>query len=158
MPSSPEQRAEQQRRRRLREKYRTGALFAQVDEVPVAFFGRKPDGTYVAIGYDGKSMALVEVESTEPRLQAEPVTPEQLADEPVKKLYPPKLWTQEQWTQFVAQAKKSDRDKVLVFLHSKVEGEGTQAEHKLWKQGLAIVEAIPDSPDWADYLPLYEEA
>lgn len=152
MPSSPADRAEQQRIRRLREKLRLAAEFSGATTIPVAWFGHDKHGEFFAIGLDGKRIECTPIHTAPASGTTEPVVVNNvtLSPAPTKRLYPPKALTRETYEKNV----KLIRD-----------GHGTKAQvhkeladnpEKGWKQFLALVDALPDGPDWADHFPEYE--
>lgn len=162
MPSSPSDRAEQQRIRRLREKMRLAAEFSGAITIPVVWFGHDKRGEFFAIGLDGKR-----IECTPPTPEpngtstAEPVQVVNDHTAPVeskpKRLYPPKAMPRETYEDLVTKIRSQDRSKNSV--HMQLDTVAENPEHsgnKAAKQFLALIDALPDGPEWAEHFPTYE--
>lgn len=136
--------ADRQRRYRAREKAKAQAVMAGASEIELAWFGINLDGKYVAIPYDGKSIVLT---PAVPKAPAEPVE-----DEPAKKVYVPKVWPADRWNKLVHEV----REKKIT--HANMLGNFKKWEDtELNRTLLAVVKAIPDTPDWYMHLPLAPE-
>lgn len=146
--------AERQRRYRVREQAKARALFAGATEVEIAWFGLNAEGQHVAIDYDGNAIPLNVIPAaghTIPSVETK-MAP---TDKPVK-IYAPKSWTPSVWNSNVERIREAamGRQEVLDWFAESAAKTNTPQAHKQARQGIAVVEALPDTPDWFDHLPL----
>lgn len=145
--------AERQRRYRVREQAKARAIFAGATEVEIAWFGLNSDGEHVAIDYSGQPIPLIvrTRQSTPP----EPVEThlDEVSAKRAKKVYAPKTWEPATWNQIVGQIQEQTgtKDATIKSLQA-----GTKIDDKQKRQALAVIEAMPDTPDWYASLPLAE--
>lgn len=153
--------AERQRRYRIREKARAQARFAGATEIPLAWFGITSAGTHFAIDADGNTLQLIV--KAPPVVSTEPVSDQVTNDHtaPVeakpKRLYPPKAMPRETYEDLVTKIRSQDRSKNSV--HTQLDTVAENPEHsgnKAAKQFLALIDALPDGPEWAEHFPEYE--
>jgi len=145
--------AERQKRYRQREKIRAQATFANAIEIEIAWFGINAEGQHVAIGYDGKSIPLI---VATPATQVEPVPTTIHASVKPRTVYAPKSWNPAIWNDNVRQIREGSmtKDDVISFLSDAAQEKNTPDAHKRAKQAIAVIQALPDVPDWYDHLPL----
>lgn len=157
MPSSPAERAEQQRIRRLREKMRLAAEFSGATTIPVAWFGHDKHGEFFAIGIDGKRIDCTPIPTAPANGTPEsaPVAPQVTNEHHVplsrKKFYAPKAMPRETYEKNVMLIRKGNGTKAQV--HKEI----GDTPDKGGKQFLALVDALPDGPDWYMHFPLYRD-
>ena len=123
----------------------------------ITVVARATDGHYVVMLHDGPPLHLIErsVSNGTPEPVADHVRNDHATPAPTKRLYPPKAMSRAQYETNV----KVIREKAWT------KTETHEAMHKaspdgLGKQGtqfLALVDALPNGPDWADHFPAYPE-
>ena len=151
--------SERQRRYHVRKKAQAMALFAHATEIDLAWFGVNRDGEHVAIGYDGKPIDLVVragatlPETPKPEDSVDEVSVKRAARE--KKVYAPRSWDAEKWNRVVEQLKSRDFSKDEA--RSEI-AQGKTLDDKQKRHALAVIDAVPDVPDWYAHLPLAEES
>lgn len=111
---------------------------AQILDITIA--ARAHDGHFVIRLYDGDDLHL------DLRAELPPVKPEKAA-----KFYAPKSWDPAKWNGVVA----TMRDKTFTKedAHKGID-QGVSIDDKQKRQAKAVVDAMPDAPDWYAYLPL----
>jgi len=147
--------AERQRRYRTREQAKARAIFAGATEIEIAWFGTNADGEHVAIDYDGQPIPLV---VRDRKAIPEPVETE--LDDPVvrrsartKKVYAPKSWDAATWNKIVVQLQDQTPTKSAAIAALE---DGKTIDDKQKRQAKAVIEAMPDAPDWYSHLPIAE--
>lgn len=150
MSAKDQKAADRQRRYRIREQARARALFAGATEIDVAWFGVNAEGEHVAIDYNGQSIVLIAPK------RANPVDPSNVTPIHAKgpKIYAPKSWDPARWNGVVQQIRTSGATKEQTL--SQVDS-GTTIDDKQKSQARAVINALPDVPDWYDHLPLAKE-
>lgn len=147
--------SERQRRYHVRKKAQAMALFAHATEIELAWFGVNRDGEHIAIGYDGQPIDLiVRAGATLPDLPAPETAPvDELATRRQKKVYAPKSWPADKWNMVVVSLREQDftKDEARKSIEK-----GKTLDDKQKRHALAIIDAVPDVPDWYDHLPVAE--
>lgn len=143
--------AQRQAEYRARKTAQAEAKFAGATEIRIAWFGVNKDGHHVAIGYDGQPIELVV-----PKSDDSPVATSQAQVNPSKptKVYAPKSWDADKWNQVVSQIQETDLTKEQAISQL---SQGKTLDEKQRRQSVAVVEAMPDAPDWHASLPLAED-
>lgn len=110
-----------------------------------------PDGHYVIHLYDGTALHL----ELRPAPGAVPSRNEAKGTSSPK-VYAPKSWSPEIWNDNVRQIREGSmtKDDVILFLSNAAQEKNTPEAHKRAKQAIAVIQALPDVPDWYDHLPL----
>lgn len=112
------------------------------------------DGHYVVRTYDGETLHLVLREAVaRPTPEAAPV--DEVAAHRQKKVYAPRSWDAEKWNRVVEQLKSRDFSKEEA--RSEI-AQGKTLDDKQKRHALAVIDAVPDVPDWYAHLPLAEES
>lgn len=111
-----------------------------------------PDGHYVIHLYDGTALHL------ELRPTPGAVPSGAAKGTPSPKVYAPKSWTPATWNDNVRQIREGSmsKDDVILFLSNAAQEKNTPDAHKKAKQAIAVIQTLPDVPDWYDHLPLAE--
>ena len=157
--------SERQRRYHARKKAQAMALFAHATEIELAWFGVNRDGEHIAIGYDSKPIDLVVragatlPETPKPEDSVDEVSVKRAARE--KKVYAPKSWSASGWNEWVHMlhdiAEKGTTDVSKERVIANLRG-WDKLNAKMLSQAVAVIEALPDVPDWYAHLPLAEES
>lgn len=136
------------KRYRTRKELADAALFQGIQPIDLAFFGVKPDGTHVAIGYDKQIVPLVV------RVEEAVTTVEQPTAEPPaqtgKRLYVPKGVSQADWDKHLVYMATTTRKAVIAEYAARAKGDVVP---EVYRKLRALVAATPDAPDWMASLP-----
>jgi len=116
---------------------------AQILDVTIAALAA--DGHYVIRLYDGEDIHLTAREAASPPVVSLKGTP---------KIYAPKSWDPANWNRIVGimQSSQMSKEDALSQL-----AEGKTLDDKQKAQAIAVLNALPDTPDWYDLLPLAKE-
>lgn len=149
MSTTSERNARAAKRYRVRKELADAALFNGIQPVELAYFGVRPDGTHVAIGYDKQIIPLVV------RVEDAVKTVEQATAEPVaqagKKLYVPKGVSQADWDKLLGVMATMTRAAVIADFEKRSKADGPNAD--TYRKLRALVAATPDVPEWIESLP-----
>lgn len=148
---------ERQKRYHVRKKAQAMALFAHATEIELAWFGVNRDGEHIAIGYDGKPIELVvRAGATLPDLPRPEDTPvDEVSAQRQKRVYAPKSWDASRWNKGRAQI--IDEKMTKERAHEAAEHTKNITD-KQRKHLLAVIDALPDTPDWYTLLPVADES
>lgn len=148
---------ERQKRYHVRKKAQAMALFAHATEIDLAWFGVNRDGEHIAIGYDGKPIELiVRAGATLPDLpKPEDAPVEEAPAQRQKRVYAPKSWDASKWNTVVKRLREQDytKDEARAEL-----SQATKIDPKQIKHALAVIDAVPDTPDWYTAMPMADES
>lgn len=149
-----------QRRYAVRKKAQAMALLGGGTEIELAWFGTNADGHHVAIDMNGQRVDLVTRQGAvigDGRLSPDDTPVEPSATPKQKKVYAPKSWPATNWNALVADVRDKEgrlTKETVKQAYRKFQG----ITEKMVTHADAVLDNLPDVPDWADHLPLATES
>lgn len=146
--------AERARRYRKRKHVTDLALMNGWSETDVIAVFVNKRGEHIAIDSNGRRVDLV--------VRAEvPHVAEQVRNDhatPTKRLYPPKAMRREVYEKNVQSIQENNgtKEQVRNEIGKSIDATEDESGKKAGKQFLALVDALPDGPDWHQNFPTYE--
>lgn len=112
-----------------------------------------PDGHYVIYLHDDTTLHTVLRDAPLPVVESSRSKSKGTSS---PRVYAPKAWSPDVWNRNVEHIRSEamTKDAVITWLADAAQGQNTPESHKQAKQAIAVIEALPDTPDWFDHLPL----
>lgn len=131
--------AERSKRYRIRREARALALMGGGTEIPLAWFGTNAEGFHVAIDEKGNRIELL--------VKPEPV----VLSKRRAGVYPPKGMPRKLYEDVVAKIRERGLTKAQAIAQL-----GNSENQEIGRRMIALVERLPEGPDWADNFPAHE--
>lgn len=145
-----------QKRYRARQKNDTVADAMGWEHTDIVSVYVRPDGVHIAMDSSSKRVPLLSeqfVKVDAPELvpvEAQPAKP---------RVYAPKSWDADKWNGNIKIIREQamTKQQVLDSWAEIAQKQNTPDAHKRVKHATAVVNALPDTPDWYELLPLADE-
>ena len=122
---------------------------------PLDILGAYRDGGNLIVVLRDETRIVASVVEQTPRPTPESAPVDEVAAHRQKKVYAPRSWDAERWNRVVEQLKSRDFSKDEA--RSEI-AQGKTLDDKQKRHALAVIDAVPDVPDWYAHLPLAEES
>lgn len=144
--SDPAKRAEKQRQYRTRDRLKAQAILMGIEEIPLVFFGLdRATGEYVAIDTNQRRIPLLAQRAASLIDAARPDAP--------PKAYSPRGMPKDQYETVTGKIRESVLSK-----EAAISSLQNSKDQKLANRMIALIEALPDGPDWAEHFPDWTES